>query len=401
MPCDCISQWPQGPISHGPCPHRSVPGEISHLKLYILEHPERTGTVHQLVQVPNLQRIQYMHRGQATRQPLQQAFLEVHTSAGIVSRCDTDMTPAQVDILRRHVVGCNPLHREHLFQMLHKGTRWIYQNPGWFGTFDNCLWDIAGQAAHLPVHALIGRVRQRLPVYLTGGDGSAADYLQAIEAGRRHGIEAYKIHTYKGGAADIPIFMEVRQEVGDKYVLINDSVCSYSLREAIEVGRVMEDLHFLWLEEPLPEQKMNLYQELCQALVMPVMATERLMHDMDLTAQWLLQGATDRLRARAAYGTTQVLKLAHFAELQGANIELNGPGGLFGLVHAHLGCCIDNTDYYEFMGAPPHSLVEQGKNWGMINAPELVDGHLSPPAEAGWGAQWDEALFQSLVVAQH
>ena len=26
---------------------------------------------------------------------------------------------------------------------------------------------------------------------------------------------------------------------------------------------------------------------------------------------------------------------------------MNAEGGLFGLVHAHLGCCIDNTQFYE------------------------------------------------------
>ena len=50
------------------------------------------------------------------------------------------------------------------------------------------------------------------------------------------------------------------------------------------------------------EQKMNQYQELCRALTIPVMGTEMLMHDIDLTAQWLIQGATDRLRGNAGTG---------------------------------------------------------------------------------------------------
>lgn len=163
----------------------------------------------------------------------------------------------------------------------------------------------------------------------------------------------------------------------------------------------MEDLNYLWLEEPMPEQRMHLYQKLCRALVMPVMSTERLMHDMDLTAQWLIQGATDRLRAKAAYGATQVLKLAHFAELHGAHMELNGPGGLFGLVHAHLGCCIDNTDYYEFTGRPPQALAEQGALWGLVNAPMLRDGHVVPPDGPGWGAEWDEPAYARRIAAQY
>ena len=375
--------------------------KITDVQLVVLEQPERSASTYSLIRVPQVRRTQYAHRSQPAARPLQQAFLEVRTSDGLRSRCDTDMTPVQLDILRRHVIGQDPFRREFLFQMLHKGTRWVYQTPGWFGAFDNCLWDIAGQAAGLPVHALLGRLRDRFPAYLTGGDGTAADYLRAIDAGRECGLQAYKLHTYKGGAADIPLLREVRRGAGDEYVLINDPVCSYTLREAIEVGRVMEDLNYLWLEEPMPEQQMHLYQELCRALVMPVMSTERLMHDMDLTAQWLIQGATDRLRARAAYGATQVPKLAHFAELHGAHVELNGPGGLCGLVHAHLGCCLDNTDYYEFTGRPPQALADQGAQWGLVNAPVLRDGHVVPPDGPGWGAEWDEPAYARRIAAQY
>ena len=375
--------------------------KITAVKLYILENPAQSGRALKLIQVPNLRRIQYTHTGLPGERPAQQSFLEVSTDEGVTGRCTTNMTPAQVEILRNQVLGEDPLHRERLYQLLHKGTRWVYQPPGWFGDFDNCLWDIAGKAANLPVHALIGRVRPRFPVYLTGGDGTQTDYLKAIEIGRGMGINAYKFHSYKGGKADIPIFHAVRQEVGPDYDLINDPVCSYDLREAIEVGRVMEALDFVWLEEPFHEQKMHLYQELCRALTIPVMGNEMLMHDVGLSAQWLIHGATDRLRANARNGTTQVLKMAHFAELYSANIELNGQGGLFGLLHAHLGCCIDNTDFYEYFFLAADGNRKQGEQWGMLNGSLIEDGHLAPPDEPGWGAQWDEERFQAMVVATH
>ena len=92
----------------------------------------------------------------------------------------------------------------------------------------------------------------------------------------------------------------------------------------------MEELGFLWLEEPFREQELRQYQELCRALTIPVMATEMLMHDVNICAQWLLAGATDLVRANARSGTTALLKLAHFAELYGTNVEMNGPGGWAG-----------------------------------------------------------------------
>ena len=375
--------------------------KITDVKLHTLEHPTLTQIRYRFKQVPGLRRIQYTHTRRPTETPMKMQILEVETDEGITGRiAPTSTNKYQLDILKTHAIGESPFARERLFQMLHKGTRWVYQNPGWFGEFDNCLWDIAGKAAGLPVYALIGRVRQRLPVYLTAPDMELQGYLDHIEGGRTFGVNAYKLHTFKGGKADIPLLTAVRKAVGDDYDLLNDPVCSYNLREAIEVGRAMEELDYIWLEEPMHEQKMNQYQELCRTLTIPIMATERLMHDMDLTAQWLIQGATDRLRVRATFGLTQALKLAHFAELHGANIELNGPGGLYGLVHAHAGCCIDNTDFYELLGpATPLRLRAEGEEWGLLNAPLIEDGHIAPPDGPGWGAVWDEDRIRSLTVA--
>jgi L-alanine-DL-glutamate epimerase-like enolase superfamily enzyme len=92
-------------------------------------------------------------------------------------------------------------------------------------------------------------------------------------------------------------------------------------------------------------------------LTIPVMGNETLMHDLGISTQRLISGATDLLRANARFGTTQVLKMAHFAEMYDTNVELNAEGGLFGLVHAHLGCCIDNTGFYETGG---HGFVDPG-----------------------------------------
>ena len=326
-----------GQLMPGLQPEGSQVMKIKEVRLYVLEDPTREGNAHKLVQVQGLSRTQYTHKSQPSGQPVRQNFIEVVTDTGLSGRCTTAMLPNQIEVLRNQVIGENPLHRERLYQKLYKGTRWVYQTPGWFGDFDNCLWDITGKAAGLPVYSVAGKARDRFPAYLTGGDASSAEYLRSIELGRAMGIQAYKFHSYKGGKADMPIFRDVRKEVGPDYALINDPVCSYTLREAIEVGHLMEDLNFAWLEEPMHEQKMNLYQELCRELTIPVMANEMLMHDIGLSSQWLIQGATDMLRANARNGTTQVLKMAHLAELYGVIVELNAHGSLFGLL-MHTGC---------------------------------------------------------------
>ena len=188
--------------------------------------------------------------------------------------------------------------------------------------------------------------------------------------------------------------------MGPDYDLLNDPVCSYDLREAIEVGQVMENLGFVWLEEPMHEFNLNLYQELCDALTIPVMGNETLATDISISSQWLIQGGTDQLRGNVRAGATNVLKMAHLAEMHGTRIELHSPGVLFGLLHATLGCCIDNTTFFEFMSSQATSLRAQGERYGLMSAPLIEAGHVAPNDLPGWGAEWDMDRFNSLVVEE-
>ena len=377
--------------------------KITDLKLHVIEFPDQMGTILTIQPVEGLNRIQYTHHWKRTEKPRHSFVLRVQTDEGVEGICDVDAQTCvgsveqMVELLRANVLGEDVFDRESIFQKLHLGTRWVYQKAGWFGALDNCLWDIAGKVAGLPVYKLLGRVRSGMPVYQTAGSGPLEMYIEHIERGKEQGIRAYKTHTYKGGKADLPLFEQLREYVGADFDLINDPVCSYTLREAIEVGHVLEELGFIWLEEPFHETKMTHYQELCRELTIPVMATETLMYDMNLSAQWLIQGATDLLRANARHGTTQVLKLAHFAELYGTTIELNGMGGLWGLVHASLGCSIFNNSYYEAsVGRQRNSPAPK---LGMINPPQIVDGCLIPADGPGWGAEWDRELLEKRTVA--
>ena len=84
------------------------------------------------------------------------------------------------------------------------------------------------------------------------------------------------------------------------------------------------------------------------------------------------------------------------AELYGTNVEFNGTGGLWGLVHAHLLCSIQNTSYYEYFKGG--WLDETGKSMGMTNPVIPNKGRISPPEGPGWGAEWDWERFKKSTV---
>lgn len=140
---------------------------IVEVKAIVVEVPAKARRL-EIIQVPDRFRLRYTHRNLGSDQPETETYLRVRTDEGIDGICTGAPSPAVMEVLRAQVIGADPLRREELYQRLHHGTRWVYQTPGWFGNFDNCLWDIAGKVAGLPVCQLLGQVRDRIPAYLTG-----------------------------------------------------------------------------------------------------------------------------------------------------------------------------------------------------------------------------------------
>ena len=332
--------------------------------------------------------------------------MRVETDEGIVGACtaeagsSVDLTSASLEQLRHLVVGKDPLDRERLYQMLHTGSRWLYQPPEWLGSFDNCLWDILGKAADLPVYSLIGRVRERAPVYMNIRGDTKEEAADDARSAVAEGFPAVKDHFYHSVRENIQWFEAVRNAIGPDIEVMHDAVGIYTFEEALRVGRALEALDYRWFEEPLPDRQHNKLRALCDALDIPILGPEMMMNDVDLQAQWLISGAVDMIRANARHGATAVLKLAHLAELHGASIELNGYGGLYGLVHAHLLASISNTSYYETFGEFRGHSEESSSEIGMLNPLEVVGGHIAPPSGPGWGAEWDWNYFNKRVVGE-
>ena len=194
-------------------------------------------------------------------------------------------------------------------------------------------------------------------------------------------------------------FKAAREAVGPEIDLLHDAaLCHYSFEEALRVGRVLDELAFGWFEEPLADRDQIGLQRLRTELDIPIVALESLIHDIDLSAVWLISGATDSLRVNARYDITSLLKLDYLAELHGARVEMNGPSGLFGLVHAHLMCAISNTSSYEYFSNGSRDII--GQEIGLLNPPVPEEGYVVPPSTPGWRAAWDWSYFEKRCVAE-
>src|SRR2546423_80051 len=101
------------------------------------------------------------------------------------------------------------------------------------GPIDVALWDVAAQAAGLPLYQFIGECRDRLPTYASSLFlPKTEDYLDELRAYKTRGFPAYKVHPPGPWRKDIEINRALREAARGECVLMTDPVADYTLEDA-------------------------------------------------------------------------------------------------------------------------------------------------------------------------
>jgi len=184
---------------------------------------------------------------------------------------------------------------------------------------DSALWDLRGKAAGLNVAHLIGACRPAVPTYASGGLwlGSSIDALQKEAAGFvARGFRAMKTRV---GPTDPEGMVErvaaVRAAIGPDIGLMVDANQQMSVKQAIRIGRMMEDLNLTWFEEPVICHDHEGEAQIAAALDTPIASGETV---------YTHRGIHAMLEARSADvlmpdlqrmgGPTEFLKAGHLCE---------------------------------------------------------------------------------------
>jgi L-alanine-DL-glutamate epimerase-like enolase superfamily enzyme len=289
-----------------------------------------------------------------------------------------------------------------------------FLSPHVQGVVDVALWDIAGQAAGLPIHRLLGSCRDRAPVYFSSGHhATPEEYGDEARYWKEQGWPGYKLHPPRAPwlsrphppvAFDIDACAAVRDAVGPDVALMLDSSWSYTYVEALDVGRAIEELDYLWYEDPLGTLDIHGYRRLKQYLRVPMLATETTPGGFDALQQWITAGATDLLRGDVVIkgGITGLVKIARLAEAFGMACEIHdGYNALNNVANLHVLCATDNCEWFEvllFNRSGDHSL--EHLNYGLTE-PFRIDGEgfVHVPSGPGLGVDVDWELINSAVDA--
>ncbi len=299
--------------------------------------------------------------------------------------------------LKPLLLGEDPLDRELLYDRIWHRNRHTTLRA--IGAVDVALWDLAGKAANLPVHRLLGSYRRSVPAYassavLPSPEAYAEEAVQFKDAG----WTAYKIHPpTRDPREDVRICEAVRGAVGDGYRLMLDSMWNYRYDEALRVGRAIESLGFYWYEDPLADDDLFGCIRLREKLDIPLMATEYAPGGFTNYVPWLINRATDYLRGDVAVkgGITALIKTAHLAEAFGLNFEVHhGGNSLNNVANLHVIMAIKNCEYFEVL------LPDAAQKYGLVRDIEVDgDGLVHAPMEPGLGYEIDFDLIERKTTA--
>ena len=331
-------------------------------------------------------------------------LVRIGTDAGVEGHAFVGSAygPAEADAafitgpVKRLLIGEDALARERIWQgMMRRGRGQMLRAVG---AVDVALWDLAGRAAGVPVHRLIGSCRSKVPAYASSAVlDSPEAYAEEAVRHKETGWTAYKIHPPAIPEEDIRICEAVRRAVGDDFRMMLDSTWSYDYPEALRVGRAVEELGFYWYEDPLADDDLYNYVKLKERLRIPIMATELPPAGPTSYAPWVMSRATDFLRGDVAVkgGITSCLKTAHLAEAFRMNYEVHhGGNSLNNVANLHLIMAIPNCEYFEVLlpdAVQKHGLVEEI----VVDGDGLVHAFDRP----GLGAEIDFDLIERNKVA--
>jgi L-alanine-DL-glutamate epimerase-like enolase superfamily enzyme len=190
---------------------------------------------------------------------------------------------------------------------------------------------------------------------------------------------------------DLAVYQAVRDAVGPDYPCMADNYRTYSLDDALRVGRVLDDLGFEWLESPMPESDdwRQRYVSLAAQVRTPICAPETHPESYFARLPWITEKACDIARMDVAHGGfTACLELALACQAGGIRLELKDLGP-------------DSYPHLQLLGATSESLIryvelashsqEVHTRPGRVTPEPVFDaaGYVAIPQTPGMGLELD------------
>ncbi len=291
------------------------------------------------------------------------------------------------EVVYHEIVGADPLRIETIWQRLRLRNRHLYTfSDALSGIVDVALWDIAGKIRGVPVADLLGRIRDRVPAYMTGYrfHPKPQDVYDEVRSAIDAGFRGYKLHFWNTPDRDVPCIRAAREAAGPDFPLMQDLSGTYDFIDALRVGRVLDELEFTWLEEPIPDRRMTDLRRLADQLETPILAGETLsLEELD---EHIVRRSCDMVRGDVYIknGITGLMKACLAAERAGMRMEIHTMATpLLDIANLHVNAAAPTGGFAE--------VIHPVYRFGLVGHPlePDADGYLTVPSKPGLGVDLD------------
>lgn len=232
-------------------------------------------------------------------------------------------------------------------------------------TLEFAVLDLLGKLANKSIGEMLGKIHHpKIAVYQANNfrGKSAEESVDLIEAQvRSTGAKAlkFKVGGRMSNNQDFPkgrteaLIPMVRDRFGPKMVIYADSNGSYTVEEAIRIGKIMEDYGYDFYEEPVPFDWYEETLKVTNAIKIPIAGGEQ--EPSMRNFRWLIKNdALDIVQPDIFYfgGMIRAMKVANMAATKGKTCTPHISGsGLGYLYMMHFVSALPNAGpYHEFKG---------------------------------------------------
>jgi L-rhamnonate dehydratase len=264
---------------------------------------------------------------------------------------------------------------------------------------DIALWDLRGKILGQPIHELLGGAhRKTVRAYASFLFGSSAR--ETAELSRQAvdlGLTAVKLGWGPFGkteAADLAQVEAARRAVGDQFELMVDAGQAWDAATALRRSRLLQPLGIAWLEEPLSQDDVKGYAELCQHSPLPIAAGE------GEVTRWgfeqLIDCGLQVLQPDVAFcgGLTVCVQVSQLCRQAGRRcVPHSFSTGINLAASLHWMAACPEGELVEYCLRPSPLMRHLVRD-----LPPLVDGRVAVPQGPGLGIELDEDVLERFWV---
>jgi L-alanine-DL-glutamate epimerase-like enolase superfamily enzyme len=303
------------------------------------------------------------------------------------------------DLIQKEILGRDPIDIPSLHSAMDRKVR-NWGRPGLVASaisaVDTSLWDLKARLLQLPLLSLLGKVRDQIQAYGSGGFTSYTEkeLLNQLTGWSDEGFLAVKMKIGTHPEDDVPRVKAVQKALNGKTQLYVDANGAYDRQQALHKAEQFGELGVTWFEEPVTsDDRIGLHMMVERAPGVMKIAAGEYNYTLDDARLLIEAQAVDVMQTDVTRcgGVTNFIKIGHLCDISHYPYSAHTAPS----IHATLCCALSpamNVEYFH-----DHVRIEHMFFEGAITA---KNGMLTPNISAhGLGLQLKQSDADKFKVS--